>query len=875
MSTRYFQGSSVTGPVKASAARDFREVIDALRMCPSLNLNHGDFLALDEKKRNDAKQVPFFTPAVFKESPSKRVYEQALYCNLIFLDIDPEKELRNGKWVETGRYPAAPFVNDPDSLYTALAGLNFAAHLTASSTPEKPRMRIIIDADKIPLSGYVRAVMAIAAMLGLPSITKESKVAVQPMFLPVMFADSTEANHPLIAWTLEGKTFNMEMVGDSLFPEFDQQTPHKIRSSGDPSLDALEFLRAPVPEITLVAAKEALFAIDADVSRAEWLNCAAALKHQFSPAQEDEAFDLWDEWSQTGQKYGGAKEMQTIWNSVRQSPVGRVPVTIRSLLRAAAATGNWDNKKIKKSLFENLVTWLETAESANALINEGPKRIMSTPLLTNAEEDILVGMLCKQVKTRFLYTISATAIRKDLKRVQAEIRSQEKPSEKQKEPMWAKGVCYCVARHEFFRHRTGEKYAPESLNSAFSRFLLPSEDSLKEAGIPVTPASLSRPIVTPHDFALNNLKITTVSDYAYDPSQPTEMFFVDRGRRFVNTYSPTYPQPDQSKAAEAGEILNAHLANLIAEPEYRRTFLDYLAYMVQFPGRKIRWAIFMQSAEGAGKTFFAKVMQAVLGHEHVRILAEGAIKKGYTEWSFGHQVVIVEEVYIGGANRYAVMNVIKPLISNDDTSIEQRFRDTNQVTNITNYILFSNHHDALALTPNDRRYFVVKSPLQQKSQILALGENYFVPMFDFVRDHPGGLRAFLLDWEISPDFRPDGHAPRTKYVAEMVSDSANDATAAVRRMLLEGDFPLLQYDIVSGQTVLQALQLEGLTRVTAQQVGSILREEGYTQIGRHMIGGERHYIWVRNGVDVRTAVDKAAVRFRANLTNLCMELLFE
>jgi tRNA A37 threonylcarbamoyladenosine biosynthesis protein TsaE len=35
--------------------------------------------------------------------------------------------------------------------------------------------------------------------------------------------------------------------------------------------------------------------------------------------------------------------------------------------------------------------------------------------------------------------------------------------------------------------------------------------------------------------------------------------------------------------------------------------------MVQFPGSKIRWAVLIQSAEGAGKTFFAKVMQSVLG----------------------------------------------------------------------------------------------------------------------------------------------------------------------------------------------------------------------------------------------------------------------
>jgi len=871
VSSRYFQGSSVTGPVRASPARTFREVVDALRICPTLGISRKDFHALDEKKRNDAKQVPFFVAAVFKETPSKRVYEQALHCNLIFLDIDPEKELRGGKWVETGRYPAAPFVNDPDSLYTALAGFNFAAHVTASSTPEAPRMRIIIDAEKIPLAGYPRAAMAVAALLGLPAITKESKVSVQPMFLPVMFLDSTEEEHPLIAYALDGRAFTINDIGEGSFPESETRERSSAPEAG---LDALEFLRAPVPEINLTVAREALFAIDADVSRAEWLNCAAALKHQFAPHKEDEAFDLWDEWSRTGEKYGGEKEMRTVWDSLRPTPIGRVPVTVRSLLRTAAAAG-WDDKKVKENCFNEVVTWLENVGTVTELMEKGIKKILATPLLTAVQEDVLIHMLCSNAKKRFAYTISTTAIRKDLKRTKDEIKAQEKPSEKMREPMWAKGVLYIAAAQEFYRHRTGEKYKPESFNASYARHLLPSEEALTESGIPVTPATLSKPIVSPNDYALNHLKIPTVYDYAYDPSRPNDLWFINRGKRYVNNYSPTYPELDTRHAEEAGKVLFKHLGNLIAEPNYRRTLLDFMAYMVQSPGCKIRWAVLIQSAEGAGKTFFAKVMQAVLGFEHVKILGDGAIKSGWNEWAFGHQLIAVEEIYVSGTNRHAVMNAIKPLITNDDISVDERFRSNRQVANISNYMLFSNHHDALALTPNDRRYFVVKSPLQHKAQILALGENYFQPLYGMLRDRPGAMRAFLANWEISSDFRPDGHAPRTHYVSEMVNDSAGEVTASIRRMLMEGDYPLLQFDIVSAKTVMDALHLEeGLTRVTSQHVAAVLREEGFRQIGRHMIKGERHYLWVRGGVNEETAVDVAADRLAHNKIHLCMELIY-
>jgi len=241
---RYFQGSSVQGPVRASTARTFREVVDAFRICPTLGITHKAFLALDKKRRNELKQVPFFVPACFKESPSKRLTEKATHCNLIFIDIDEKKD---------GTCPAAPFVNNPDSLYSALEGYNFAAHVTASSTPEKPRMRVVIDANQIPLNMYVRAVGTIAAMLGLANVTTESKVSVQPMFLPTLFSDTPEDEHPLYAYRLDGKTFTVEDISDSLFPEYSEP-----RTTGDITTDALFFLRAPVPEISLAIAKEAL-----------------------------------------------------------------------------------------------------------------------------------------------------------------------------------------------------------------------------------------------------------------------------------------------------------------------------------------------------------------------------------------------------------------------------------------------------------------------------------------------------------------------------------------------------------------------------------------------------------------------------------------
>jgi len=243
MSTpRYFQGNSVTGLVKASDAVTFRDVIDKFRVPPTLGITREAFLALDKPKRNEIKQVPFFVPACFKASPSKRVYTEATHCNLIFIDIDEQKD---------GTCPAAPFYNDPEAVHKALEGFNFAAYTTVSSTPEKPRMRIVVSANHIPIKAYPKAVATIGSLLGLVKVTTESRVAVQPMFLPTVFSDSGEDDYPLIGFKTDGRDFDPKDISDSVYPEYTEPKIH-----GDAGIDALDFLRPPIPEITLTVERK-------------------------------------------------------------------------------------------------------------------------------------------------------------------------------------------------------------------------------------------------------------------------------------------------------------------------------------------------------------------------------------------------------------------------------------------------------------------------------------------------------------------------------------------------------------------------------------------------------------------------------------------
>lgn len=324
---RYFVGWTVTGEVHGSLAKTFKELFHMTLEKPIiLPCTHGEFLALPKKDRHAAKRVPYLVAATYTSSPSPRGTEHARNGNLLILDLDE---------MEDGTCPASPFVKDPKLLKSRMAPFTFAAYTTASSTYQKPRMRIVVDADDIPLAAYPQAVRSIAERIGLDTITSESLTAVQAMYLPTLFSKADpELDDPMLAYELEGRPFQ---VSDTL-PNFRVGTMGQKATSDDP--DHLEFLRAPVAGVDLETVRNALAFISPDLPYPEWFGMCAALKHQFSPRSDEEGYQLFDEWSSKGGKYTGPDDTRKKWGSSAQTPTRRQPVTIRTLLKMAKA-GGW------------------------------------------------------------------------------------------------------------------------------------------------------------------------------------------------------------------------------------------------------------------------------------------------------------------------------------------------------------------------------------------------------------------------------------------------------------------------------------------------------------------------------------------------------
>lgn len=782
---RYFSGTSL-GVVTACNDSSFSALCNRVAAGVELPMSREEYFALPTKEaRDNAKKTTYLTAACFKSETSQRRTPQATLCNLVFLDVDDAEQA--GEILAGGS--------------EALSAFGHMIWHTASSTPEAPRLRVMVNADRIPVAKYPEAVQAIAALLGIETATRESKVVVQPMYWPCRFKDELEA--PVVA-IHDGPAFTYE----------DAVTIDPIEGVDDEVADLAAY-RSPVENITVDDIKSALAVMDPDCGMQEWIEVAAAIKHQLG----EEGFEVWDEWSRKGKKYDGNTEYR--WNSLKGQTTDRAPVTLRSLFHKAAQRG-WQNQAIQARVFDSLQKWLSAdSRSTEELLDQGVQRISrAKAVITNLQRQALTGQLRTILANRGM-TLSVS----DLRRA---IHKEDKKEVKTGVPAWAQNLVFITSDEGYFYdYVTGQTFTRGTIDFLHKQVV---EDEK------TPPAS---------DLAIRTYGVPAVENTRYEPKRSGVRIFPDAGCMWVNTYKPSNVEADYLRAQEAGDIVLGHLRKLIREEEYVKWIVDFLAYLVQYPGEKINWAPLIQSAEGAGKSFFAEVMMCVLGQSNViKLAGSNVIDHAQNDWAYGHQLVVIEEVRIIGQNRHAIMDRLKPLLSDPHISLRCMYRAPRTVDNITNYMMFTNYPDAVAVTDNSRRYFVICSPLQSEAQILALGKDYFEKLFAVIHDNPTGLRAFFETWKISPDFSPKGRAPVTKYLHEMVETSATPLAQQVRQLVQDGDHPLVQSDLLSALILRGLLAQQGAGNVSDQSIASILRELSWQRVDRVRIDGDRHPVWV-------------------------------
>jgi len=803
-----------------------------------LQITREEFHALSPDEQFKVKNGPYICAVSFKEGTTHRCDANADQLTLICLDIDDSDQARD-------------FVESPEEVLEAFYPWNVVLHHTATSTPENPRLRVVLPVEA-PLNRHKDGVAYSANLLGLPAKFKgvrESGVLSQPWFFPIAFHD--EEPNAILASRTNGRTLTDADIPVATVEEGDERT---YAYSPDVFSD-LSYL--PVQDLTVEDIREPLFAIDSDVTYGQWTMIASALRHQFREEEAArDAYQLFDEWSQRGTKYKGEEDTWAKWKSFKPDTVGKNPRTIRSLFHFAQDAG-WKPTKVAAKIRISIEEWIAKCDDPDVLLSEGVKLIADLPFKLASTEELLR----KRLAARHLVLAGVKPSEKSLMRDVSDARFKAKEAaQADDKPKWLRTWCFISTQNIFRNVLTGEKLIPAAFNLSFGKHLMPTDGELAKTG---------KPIMLPTDFAMNVQTIKTCGGVTYDPRQkessPLEPFFTHEGVEYLNEYRvSSLPKLDPANAKKVGGYFKQHLRTIIKEPEYADIILYFFAYLVQFPGEKLGWCPVIQSAQGAGKSTLIALAGAALGDPNVSMVNPSTMKQTWNDWAFGYQLIGLEEIKVHGHARAEIMNGLKDVMTNEKVTVNKRHTDARADLNLVNFIGFTNYPDALYLEEDDRRYMFIRSQLDTKEKVKALtATGYFDALYEIVRTGGGALRSYLLNVKIPDSFPRKGPAPDTVYRCDVVAESKNHLQADIEEQI-EGDNPLIGTDIISYAELETSLPHQK-DNYQPSHFLQLMNYQRYEAGKRFMVNGVRTVIWVhRDNYDEMFGPAEEILRIRAN-----------
>lgn len=557
-----------------------------------------------------------------------------------------------------------------------------------------------------------------------------------------------------------------------------------------------------------------------------WLQIGMALYHQYDGGER--GLELWHEWSEEAypDEYD-PDEIDQKWDrgKLMIDGKGRAPVTARLIIKLAKEHA----EKVATEVWADINRALTEAKSIPELKAAAEKaKHIDLDVPTRAQ---VVGL----VQTRFKMLSNQNLSLRDAK----DMVRYESPEVKDL-PRWLEDWVYLSGDDKFYSHRLHTEMSPSAFNSAFSRFMLTKKDVLEGRAMPER---------LPAHVALNLHQIPVLAGKRYIPGM--EEVFKMNGVRYVNTYTDrNVPEvPDKLTKADKRNIqyVKDHFTHLFTDTREARILLDFIAFIVQNPGKRPGWAVLMQGAEGDGKTFFGMLLGAVLGSENVKMLDAQNLQSEFNGWAEGHQLVFIEEIRLHGHNRYDVLNRIKPLITNDVIDIRRMRTDPYNVPNMASYMLATNFRDALPLTENDSRYFVLFSRFQTQMALKAFKKanpDYYSNLYDAIEESPGAIRGWLLNHEFGPDFNSGNRAPDCRAKGYMAMLAKPEEQEAIEIALNES----MRFDI--SRTLLSATDLaavlydleEGEVPQT-RKMNKLLTDMGFTYLDRVYVNGRPRRYW--------------------------------
>lgn len=273
----------------------------------------------------------------------------------------------------------------------------------------------------------------------------------------------------------------------------------------------------------------------------------------------------------------------------------------------------------------------------------------------------------------------------------------------------------------------------------------------------------------------------------FRPELETGAMIQEEGRVLINTYIPIETPRQQGDP----QPFLTHLAKVLPEQQDRDILLAYMAACIQYKGAKFQWAPLLQGCEGNGKTLFTRCVAFAIGNRYTHLPPANEISEKFNEWLFNKIFIGIEDVYVPD-HKKEVIEVLKPMITNDRLAMRAMQQSQVMGDNRANFMLNSNHKDAIRKTRTDRRFAVFYTAQQDDTDLGRDGMtgDYFPDLYQWLREGGYAVVAhYLENYAIPDELNPATkchRAPVTSSTAEAINASMGGVEQEILEAVEEG-----------------------------------------------------------------------------------------
>lgn len=522
-----------------------------------------------------------------------------------------------------------------------------------------------------------------------------------------------------------------------------------------------------------------------------WLRVGMALKSQWSDTQyEDEALAVWDRWSSRSGKYkpGDCAER---WRSFKSA--GTNFATVRWLAKEHGGTTRAEveqspeqkrthsesgRRNVLKAL-KRAKTWKEIKAAAAAA---------RSVELTADDADYVVRALVKAAKA---VNESVT------KREAADMIEYDRAGwfvGKAKALGWASKLFLQQGSVAHILEVSDGRVIEHGRDSFNASYAMCMANELGGAG-------KAAPIAEPWDVAVNLVDgngdpvLPRVDGYGYKPGAG-RTFMSASGTLVANTWVPWDGGTEEllwlpQEAADVA-LWRKHLKWLIGARD-AALLVQFLAHVVQRPHKRINYCFTILGPEGCGKSMIAsELMRAVMGTTPSMVGPATLGNMQYNDWMNASAFGCIDELHVDeGYNEYAIVNAIKPALTDPVLRISGKYRKSVQVHNVTTWMATSNFMVPFRMQSESRRWYFARTSARTLAEVNEMlggaGERaeYFRKLIRAANRSPSALRGWLMGVDLG-DFDPS-HAPRCEHMHAMMDASADPANGLIAAAFESGE----------------------------------------------------------------------------------------